>query len=251
METKSDLISFLESFKSYYSSIVDHKIESDKARFTGLISGWYAIDSIMDAYEKRIASNYNIFYILKNIYNNEIITHSPFLKDLLNIEGEHKQGDLFYLEFLELLNIPNKVDFIPNDKIYFSIDEPKYIGPIDKDYKDGGSIDIFISYRDSKKHFSIAIENKRDAVDQPKQLERYYNYLKAVHQENFLLVYLTPDGHPPTEQSIEKTLLQQNCNEIKIISYKEHITKLLRNTISKVEADNVSTLIKQYLQIIK
>lgn len=251
MNTKSELISFLENFKHYYSTVVENRIESDKLTFNGLLSGWEALDSVMTNYEKKIASNYNIFYILKNIYNNEVITHSPFLADILNIKGEHKQGDLFYMEFLELLELPNKLIYTPNDKLFFSIEEPKYIGPIDCDYRSGGSIDILISYRDHKKHFSIAIENKRDAKDQPRQLERYYKYLKDVYKENFLLVYLSPDGHSPTESSEEKCLEKLILKgEIKVISYQKHIKDLLKKTVNKIEAGNVSSLINQYLQII-
>lgn len=255
MESQIIIKSFLEKFKAYYSTIERFKIDSDKERFNGLLSGWNALDSAMTAYEKRIASNYNIFYILKNIYDKEVITHSPFLTDLLNIKGEHKQGDLFYLEFLEQLELglPIKVNFMPNDKIFFSIEEPKYIGPIDKNYNEGGSIDILISYRDSKKHFAIAIENKIYARDQLKQLERYHKYLKDVHKENFLLVYLSPDLRDPSEDSIEISFLNKlkTQGKIKVISYQHHIKKLLENTISKIEAGNVRSIINQYLQIIK
>jgi hypothetical protein len=251
METQI-IKSFLDNFKRYYSTVERFKIESDKTRFTGLLSGWKSLDSAMTSYEKRVASNYNIFYILKNIDNNEVITHSPFLKDLLNINGKHKQGDLFYIEFLEQLKPPNKDIFIPNDKIFFSIEEQKYIGPIDENYNKGGFIDILISYRDSKKHFAIAIENKINARDQLKQIERYYKYLKDVHKENFLLVFLSPYGKDPTEYSIGISLLEERkLHEIIVISYQEHIKNLLEKTIKKIEAENVRSIINQYLQIIK
>jgi hypothetical protein len=247
--------SFLDNFKKHYLTVERYKIDIDKARFNGLLSGWNALDSTMTSYEKRIASNYNIFDIL-NICNYEVITHSPFLTDLLNIKGEHKQGDLFYTEFLEQLQLPtkDKNKFIPNDKIFFSVEEPKYIGPIDEDYNKGVFIDILISYRDSKKHFAIAIENKIYARDQLKQLERYYKYLKDVHKENFLLVYLSPYGQDPTEDSIKISLLEELKAQrkiIKVISYQKQIKNLLEKTIKKIEAENVRSIINQYLQIIK
>jgi hypothetical protein len=252
MESTENIKTFLERFRNYYSTVERFKIDSDQARIQGLLSGWKALDLATADYEKRIASSYNIFTILKHISNKEVITHTPFIADLLNIHGEHKQGELFYLEFLEQLKLPNKEKFIADETILFSIEEPKYIGPIDKDYNEGGSIDILISYRDAKKHFAIAIENKRDAPDQQRQLLRYYKYLKDVHRDNYLLVYLSPDGRSPTEYSIDKASLDtlSGQHKIKVVSYNQHIKNLLRNTINKVEARNVHSLISQYLEII-
>jgi hypothetical protein len=251
MESQNNIKVFLEGFRNYYSTVERFKIESDRAIIQGLLSGWKALALTIADYEKRTASSYNIFYILKGISNSEVITHTPFIADLLNIHGKHKQGDLFYLEFLDQLKLRDKEKFIADKKILFSIDEPKYIGPIDKDYIEGGFIDILIGYRDAKTHFAIAIENKRDAPDQPKQLLRYYKYLKDVYKNNYLLVYLSPYGQDPAEHSIDKTLLNTLIQQdiIRVISY-ERIKSLLRNTINKVEARNVHSLLNQYLEII-
>lgn len=250
MDKISYLKAFLENFKFYTKSLEKNKFEYDRSMINSLLSGWRALDSIITKHERENAPNYNIFYILKNIYNNEVITHSPLIADLLNVNGEHRQGDLFYTEFINLLCLTDKEKFLVNDNSFFTIEEPKYIGPIDKEYKDGGFIDILIKYRDSKKHFTIAIENKRDAIDQPRQLERYYNYLSKVYKENILLIYLSPYGNP-SENSIKKDIIEKllKQNVIKIIDY-NLIKELLQNTHPKIEAQNVSLLINQYLQII-
>ena len=247
MEAQSNIKSFLEKFKSHYSTVVRLKIDSDKAKFSELFSGWRTVDSSVLEYEKKSASDYNIFSILKNIANKETITHSPFIADLLNIKGQHKQGDLFYNEFLERLDLGNNIGtYIPENKMFFTVETEKWTGD--------GSIDILISYRDSHKHFAIAIENKIGAVDQPKQLERYYNYLKKIYKKNFLLIYLSPYGHPPvTPYSINEVLLEElkNTGVLKIISYSVQVRDVLQNTLQKIEADNVRPLAYQYLQIIK
>jgi hypothetical protein len=260
MIAQNDIESFLEGFKVHRANVENFKIDSNKKRFEKLLLGWRPLVSKIESYEKVNASEYNIFHVLKNIRNKEVITHSPFLSDLLNIDGDHKQGDLFYKEFIKLLNLPDN-KFIPDQKILFSITEPKYIGLIDKEYNEGGSIDILIRYRDSNKHFTIAIENKIGAIDQPKQLQRYYKYLNDVYKENILLVYLSPGGNEPSTgnesdpvqtYSITKKLLEElkDKKEIRIISYKKEIKELLNNTINDIKAESVRSIVNQYLQII-
>ena len=65
-------------------------------------------------------------------------------------------------------------------------------------------IDIFIGY---KKEFAIIIENKIWADDGYKQLENYYNYVKKnyIKKENYdkiYIIYLTPYGDNPSENSL-------------------------------------------------
>jgi PD-(D/E)XK nuclease superfamily protein len=244
MNDEQSIKDFIDNFKDKYSSLEDSKIESDKNKYNNLFYGWSSLNSLIKSYEKEIASDYNIFYILKNINEKEVITHSPILADLLNVNGQHMQGDLFYKEFLKQLEIENINDFMFNDEIYFKVETEKWTGD--------GSIDIFISYYETNKRFVIAIENKRGAKDQDKQLERYYKYLKNVHKSNFLLIYLTPYGNDPEEYSISSKLLKtlKDDNIIKIISYNRHIKNVLENTINNIKAEKVRSLINQYMQII-
>ena len=261
MKNQDLLKAFLDGFKNKISEVDNSRIESDKLRFDKFFSDWKYKDSELSNDEKKNAVGYNVFSILKNA-EKEVTTHSPFLADLLNIRGAHKQQELFYLEFLRQLNVPNEDYFIPKNKFCFYITESKYIGPIDKEYNQGGFIDILINYSDGEKEFAIAIENKINAGDQRKQLIRYYNYLKKTFDKNFLLIYLTPYGDEPSTGTINPTenevysITKEPLNQYKkngeliIASYSKHIKNTLEKTIEQVKAENVRSIINQYLQII-
>lgn len=245
METTSQLIDFFEKYKNYNLDVTNNKIISKKEAYKQLILGYESINSTITTYERQVASKYNIFWLLKNIYKDETRTHSPFLADLLNINGEHKQKDLFYNQFLNILNLKEKRKFTPTIPRLQIVEIEKWTG--------NGSIDILISYFDKEKRFAIAIENKIHAEDQPKQLERYYNYLNSLY-ENFLLVYLTPHGHKPaTPYSIDNELYGKLIKDKILIlaSYDKEISDLIGNTIGQIQAQKVNQIVSQYFEIIK
>ena len=245
METTSQLIDFLEKYRRFDLQLNERKINSKKEAFNQLINGFESINSTINFFEKKIASAYNIFWILKNVYKDETRTHSPFLADLLSINGEHRQNELFYNEFLNILDIGDKLKFTPSIKSLQKVEIEKWTG--------NGSIDILISYFDKEKRFAIAIEDKIYAEDQPKQLERYYSYLDSLY-DDFLLVYLTPKGHKPAiPDSIDKELYEKLTKDKRLVlaSYDKGITTLIANTLGLIQAPKVQQIVSQYLEIIK
>jgi hypothetical protein len=251
----SELKWFVEDFIEKFHRLELFKLEADIIKYNGLFSGFLSLESAINRYEKELATDYNIFYILNNIYDKEVITHSPFMADLLNINGSHMQGDLFYRQFLSQLKLGDKEqNFIPNDKALFFIELEKSIGYIDNSTNEGGRIDILITYRDGYKQFAIAIENKINALDQQNQLLRYYHYLQLVHQPNFILVYLTKRTKDIKNQFSPDIYAEQKATiESKVINlcYKNNISQLIEQSLINVNADNIRAILKQYLQIIK
>lgn len=250
-----ELKRFIENSKEKFKGLENFKIASDKLKFNGLFSGYISLLSAIDKYEKELASEYNIFHILKNVCNKEVITHSPFMADLLDINGKHKQGDLFYKEFLNLLQLGEKQKlFTPTNKYLFFLETEKSIGNIDDATIEGGRIDILITYRDNEKQFAIAIENKINAIDQSKQLQRYYNYLQLVHHPNFILVYLTKRKQEfKIPYSIDQITFNSLKSELKIINicYNPDIINLITKTLSSINAQNIRAILTQYSQILK
>lgn len=179
-------------------------------------------------------SNFNLFRII-NVSSDEL-KHSLFLADLLNPKGSHGQGAIFLKLFMCHLNI---TPFFVDDA---DVEVEKSIGRVEKD--NGGRLDIYIS--DRRGH-NIVIENKIYADDQPKQLIRYHNY----YPQNVL--YLTLDGHNPSELSIKssvKTLKQDE--DFRIISYRDDILPWLENC--RKEASQMPLLregISHYINLIK
>lgn len=180
---------------------------------------------------------FNIFSIL-NVERDEVHTHSAFLAELLNPKGSHGQGDMFLKSFLETVVHKNGLNTENAE-----VNTEYYIGPISEDKKQGGKIDILI--RLYKPDHFILIENKIDAGDQETQLERYHNH---VNEQNFTILYLTKDGHEPSEWSTGK---ETDLHYWDCISYSQDIWKWI-NECSSIEQcpKNVQESIKQYLSLI-
>ena len=249
---------FLIDFKSKNTEIETKYLVEKKKNSNLLFNRVKELNEAIITEERKFASDYNIFYVLKNVYNKEVILHTPILADFLNINGDHKQMDLFFSKFIKLL--PENEKYEIKNPVFFKIEEPKYIGPIDIVNCTGGSIDILITYNDGQKEFAIAIENKIGAIDQKMQLERYNNYLKKNYTDNYILIYLTLYGHDPctelkneNEYSISNDNMEQLKNEKRFmcLSHQRDIVNLFQQTINDIEAENLKSIINQYLQIIK
>lgn len=142
------------------------------------------------------------------------------------------------------------------DELDFSIDEhvrierEYYIGRVDNENDEGGSVDIaLIDYQNNV----IFIENKIWSNDQKHQLKRYHKY--GVNLKNFYLFYLNLFGSAPSKESIESKSKSKKLISGKdywIISYREDIKNwLVEAHRLTVELPILRETILQYLNIIK
>lgn len=228
----------IEEFQDLNYQFESNRWHHNQVSFDKLISGWKTIQIMAAHIEKLTAPNYNVFSIMKNMESNEVKLHSPFLADLFNINGEHKQGDLFYRELIMLLKLDPKI-YQPKDTRWLQVRTEAASGT--------GSIDILINYRKEQHSFAIAIENKIYAGDQIRQLERYHRYLHAEFGKQFVLIYLTPEGRIASEYSASTSFLEQYS--IPCMSYRIDIVELLQKTIPQIQAANVRTVVEQYLAV--
>ena len=181
---------------------------------------------------------FNIFSILK-METDEVKTHSAFLAELLNPKGSHGQGNIFIDEFVKnILHINNLDTKNAEVTVEYSI------GQIAKDYKQGGRIDILIRFH--KPDFLILIENKIDAGDQPYQLFRY-NSFAIETKKPYKLLYLTKDGHTPSELSIGEKCKKQYWD---CISYSRNIKNWLTDCLVLIKSSAVAEMVKQYVNLI-
>jgi hypothetical protein len=244
----------IEGFQSLQQQYVYTRIATDTMRFENLFSGFRAVQKVGFQLEKQIASQYNIFEVL-NIRHLETKTHTPFLYDLLNVHGGHSQGVLFYERFIEMVFIENSAivkSFIPNNYNLWRVIEEQYIGKINGER---GFIDIFIENKSVHQPFAIIIENKIYAGDQPKQIEKYYEYAlsKGYSKEQILVIYLTPSGTLPNTNSLSK-IKKNELEKLHLfypISYKKDIYQWLFEVSKMISAPNFKTVLNQYLSIIE
>ena len=191
---------------------------------------------------------FNLFELLDR-KRDEVKTHSKLIGELLNHRGKHDKGDVFFKLFINLLLECRRKDelwcnaCIPEVKeiVEYNVELEKYIGKVREE--SGGILDIVISSRD----FTICIENKIDAIDQPNQLKRYSSFLKR-RKHNTILIYLTLDG----EDSQESNLVRGK--DYFCLSYKVDVVNWLKkciNSISNREDSFLRISISQYLSLVK
>jgi hypothetical protein len=202
---------------------------------------------------------FNLFSVL-NIETKENKTHSAFLTELLNPNGSHKMGTVFLELFLQVVKpkilheneevskgkFPTKV--FDTSKVFVKAE--KSIGPLnlcEKEGEDdanasGGRIDIFLKDNNG---IIICIENKIHAIDQPKQIQRYYNY-KTVNNTVFYLTLLGEDPNGKSSLALKSGLDFYN------ISYRDDITRWLELCLKEVpNFTGLRESINQYILLIK
>jgi len=202
---------------------------------------------------------YNIFNEL-SITTDEV-KHSSFLKSLIDPNGLHGCGCMFYLSFLKKIGIDiNQDRFVwLQDYNNINIYAEYFIGNRGHEtYTESyyGRIDLLIEHSNQKK--ALVIENKIHAKDQPQQLKRYFDFSSKKYgqiNKDFWLYYLTLDNKEPEPQSYEG-IEREN---IISISYQKEIVEwiesCLNSHLSKGTAEplnnNVRFSVNQYLRIIR
>ena len=191
-------------------------------------------DNLLYKEKEKRGELFNVFSILG--VDVDELSHSSLIAELLNPMGMHGRGDVFLKAFLECIEIK------PENFCNISVQVEKDIGPLNADKTEGGRIDIIIEFG---KTYSIVIENKIRAGDQEKQLIRYEKYLKQ-NFAKYTILYLTLDGHAPSEGSAE------DVNNITCISYENHILKWLETcSYIAIQQPLIRESLIQYINLIK
>ena len=172
---------------------------------------------------------FNVFSSLKNKngYLNETL-HSRFLCALLDYKKPRDETRENLKDFLLHVGVKN-----------FELCGAKVERECD-------GIDILIINADKK---AVVIENKSnpDRGDEDKQLWRYYNTLKGQGYSDIHLLYLTPDGHDPSDDSVGNL----DRKLIKCISY-EGLIPWLESCRERDENETaLQDAVAQYLQIVR
>lgn len=211
-----------------------NQAEITKERFESFM---FALKDFLAKAEEAKKRGYNDYNPLKAVqkFDNEVNMHSGFLHSLLDTNGEHYQDDLFLSLFLDTLRL----------KVWFGDTKNAQV------LKEHKNIDIYIT--NGENH--IIIENKIWADDQPKQIAQY---IEAIHDENsnenvsyenIAVVYLSPFGKEPSQNSLDKWQINNDmleCGNDKIlykqISYEKEILEWIEKCQSKSGVGNITSL---------
>jgi len=169
---------------------------------------------------------FNLFTTLLDAHD-EVRLHTRFLAHLLNPHAKHDCGGLFLDLFL---GVVGHLDDLKAEQCRNLVNE-YYTGGL-------GNIDIYMEFEQA----TVVIENKIYAGDQGRQLERYAEYANR-SKKRWHIFYLTPEGHPPSENSLGSLTPEK----IKNISYRNHILPWLELCLEKTYGIvNINQALQQY-----
>lgn len=209
-------------------------------------------EKILKREKERRGENYNIFEVM-HAQGDEVYTHSAIIASLLNPMWNHGCKSTFLKIFVDHLK-----ESLPNVDFSFDTDLEKChvyveynIGNISSEKESGGRIDIII--QSEKRDKAIIIENKIYADDQEKQLYRYKNYAQT-HYKSYILLYLTLDGHVPSNDSTSGDMFSmEEGKDFYCIDYKSFIRDWLISCKEKAASSPVvrETITQYYNLILK
>lgn len=229
---------FVKKYSLFRRSLANLRLEQFKRDFSFICQGIRRTRRLHEEVERYRASDFNVFSLL-GVTNYEVTTHSVLLGELLNPRGTHGQGDLFLKTFFAVKNLFD-VSVVDTDEWSVETEKTTWFG----------RFDIIISAVNIKR--CVLIENKIDAKDQPKQLERYYNWLKLTKyplKENCRLIYLTKNGTEPSDDSCGSNPDVKSF--VTLRSYNEDIFNWLTVCLPEIKSISVRSIIEQYREIIK
>ncbi|NMC98798.1 MAG: PD-(D/E)XK nuclease family protein [Bacteroidales bacterium] len=178
---------------------------------------------------------FNVYQILR--LNDKELMHSRFIKALLNPNESHGYKDKFLTLFLKRVGISN---FSTNN---ITIE-------CEKNTNSNRYIDIAIENKLTNQ--MIIIENKIWAGDLTNQLFDYYQFGMNLYKksENIFLLYLTPFGRTPSDNSFPKDK-DQPQNGIKCISYETDIISWLGDCLKLIgDKNRLYYCIEMYIELI-
>ena len=161
-------------------------------------------------FDRRFAHRFNVLDYLRQ----DELGLSRIVADLLDPKATHGQGTHFLSAFLDLDGVRDALRWPDLGRCRVTVVTERQI-----DHE--RQIDISVEIVDAEgRAYCLAVENKPYAADQPKQVEDYLNFLeKWGYGERFLLIYLSPHGEGPSEDSIPRESLRKWKNHFAIMAY--------------------------------
>ena len=226
-------------------------INGEKEKLNNLNEIFKSLIEVKEEVSKKIEKLQPQFNLLENIRNKNSNNslqrfetyNSDLLHYLLNIKRENLNFTKLFLEYLQNEK-KLKFDFDLNKINYKNIKVDKEYYTTVKIEEEGieknGRIDILIhcniNNKETKKSFAIIIENKINADDQDKQLERYYKYISKTkgYGNNVYVIYLTPIIKPPREYSFSEKYIKKVGEKFQNITHGD-IGRWLENILKNKE----------------
>lgn len=222
------------------------------------------IDDVIAEYNERMKSQPYQINLLEEVHMHEKDgsdeqlrmkenAHSRILRSILAFR---RKGDPVLLKSL----IEYIVSLCP-DSQWKKIDINHPAEPRTEDSTEDGRIDLFI---EEPYHYAIIFENKINEVgDQPNQLARYINHerKRGYKEHQIYVVYLSSNGHEPSEQSwidpeTRRSYKESYLSRYVNLSYKNVILPWIKNRakpiVEKIEGEQLlASALCQYVNYLE
>lgn len=190
--------------------------------------------------DKKEATGFNIFDFIEPGENRL----SDILKSLLDPQGGHGQSDLFLRLFFKQLGLRLDAGLTKDATVQREAHTHRNKNPL-------RSMDVLVDAGTL-----VAIENKKDAPDQPNQVKDYLSHLDAEAQARKVeaaLIYLTPTGKAPEPKSLpaNEAKQQEACGRLHLWSYQKELRAWLESCHRECKADKIRHFLKDFISYIK
>lgn len=219
--------------------------------FACLNAGLESVHKVRESYNEQMAFD---FCATRDFFWPNENTTSRVLAFFLNPSANHGQKNTFLKIFIN--HLEERISKI-SDEMALALRNcinAEMIRVATEEHTEGSRrIDIVIAFGVNGKNFIIGIENKIGATDQESQISDYSKELNERTGGKYLLIYLTPDGRSPSENSIKQTereLLEKKCRFLKL-SYKSDIIKLFEEFEQGCKADCVKAFLRDFTKHLK
>ena len=216
-------------------SDMNHKQEISRF-FEGAKQGLEVLRPAVIKLERHLARKFDFFRFI-NLNENQM---SDVFAYLLDPDETHGQRDLFLGKFLGDVN----VDWLLGSR--WSLTSIGREVPTTRIENWDRRIDIEIACQLDDGPAAIAIENKPWAVDQDQQLSDYAQHLKSMYEGRFKLIYLTPGGKDPSEESITCKERKELAEKFAKASIQEWADGWLKRAEDEVKAERVRWFVSDF-----
>ncbi len=226
------------------------KIEANVEVFLqGLRAGTESLRRVMETYNEKVAFDFNSVRFFQPDENRL----SRILAFFLDPRANHGQGSTFLNLFVEQLVFGDEANgstgcSSPNATgLHDGIKAGEVKVRCEDHTDENRRVDIVIEI--GHNDFVIGIENKIWSADQFNQVSDYCRWLGEKKSKNgFVLFYLSPYGHEPSENSIEDKAKRelQDKGQLKVISYCDDIIPLFERFEQASKADNVRAFLRDF-----
>ena len=154
--------------------------------------------------DRHLARRFNVLDYLRD----DELGLSKIIADLLDPNATHGQGSLFLKAFLECLRRPGDTNLstgewsLPDEGTHVAITTEREVTGLRR-------IDVSVEIRTDTATYCLAFENKPYAHDQPNQVADYLAFLHETYDHEFLLIYLSPTGQAPSDESASNRELRE------------------------------------------